>query len=476
MSGLAAVLGKGANKDLEAMLSKLRHRGTGESIVYKNSKYKLGELNLSPKNGSMETGDSYGVIFDGEPLYKTKVLAREDLLKLYLEHGPDFVQELEGSYAIIISNETDFFAARDLFGTSPLYYSVNGESTFFASEMKALDKHADNIKPFPPGHYYTNKDGLTKFRHLPKFIGKEENLDATIYADKLKKLLTEAVEKALRGHKNIGAFLSGGLDSSIIVAAASQATDEKIATFAVGLENSDDINNARKAAEYFGTDHNEYIYSPQEMLDVLPQVIYHLESFDVELVNSSIANFFVSKIAKEKGIKVILSGEGADELFAGYHHLKECKNEEDLNDNLNELVEGLHNGALQRVDRMTKAHSLECIMPFMDPDVLEFALALPCRYKISADGTEKYLLRKAFSDLLPQEIVWRRKAQFGIGTGNEDIMEALIAEKVSDKEFAAAQEANDITLKSKEEYYYYKIFKGFYSAMSIEKTVNRWLM
>ncbi len=475
MGGIVAVVGKSADKDLEAMLLKLKHRGTMEKVIYSNSRYTLGELNLSHKYCSQELKNDYGVIFDGEPHYNKKILTREDLLTLYLDHGPDFVQKLEGSYAIIISHETDYLAARDLFGTKPLYYSVNGESTFFASEMKALDKHANNIKIFPPGHYYTKKKGLKKSKDIPKIIA-TDNIDISTSAIMLKNLLISAVEKALNENKNVGAFLSGGLDSSVIVATAGEVLDKKIATFAVGTENSDDIINARKAAEFLGTDHSEYVYTPQEMMDVLPKVIYHLESFDVELVNSSIANYLVSKIAKENGIKVILSGEGADELFAGYHYLKECKNDEELNHSLTELMEGLHNGGLQRVDRMTKAHSLECIMPFLDTDIVDFALSLPCKYKISEDGTEKWILRKAFSDKLPDEIVWRKKAQFGIGTGNEDIMEGLIAAKVSEDEFAQAKEKGDLDFKSKEEYFYYKIFKDFFSAKSIEKTVNRWLV
>lgn len=475
MSGIAAVIGKDNENSLETMLKKIKHRGSGQNLIYNSGNYQLGELNVTD-NKEKQTGDArYGIIFDGRPVYGGKELNRAGILELYKKQGPGFIKNIAGNFAIIISGETDFFVARDPYGTKPLYFSVNGEHTLLASEIKSLSALTDNIAIFPPGHYYTGARELKRYQEIPTPEATTQ-LPAREAATNLNKFLTSAINRVFQEHKDVGSFLSGGLDSSVVVTAACKASGKALPTFAVGLENSGDIISARKVAAYLRTDHYEYLYTPEEMLEVLPDVIYHLESFDVELVNSSIANYLVAKLAREMGVMIVLSGEGADELFAGYEHLKKCQSEHELNQELAELLRGLHNGGLQRVDRMTQAHSVECIMPFMDPQVVEFALGLPGHYKISQSNTEKWILRKAFSSELPDEVVWRTKAQFGIGTGNEDIMKKLVAQKISDAEYAKAKDMNSFQFKCKEEFYYYKIFKEFFPAKSVEATVNRWLV
>lgn len=474
MSGIAAVIGTTDENALKTMLQKLEHRGSGQRLIYENYNYQLGELNIADHKEKQTNDDHYGIIFDGRPIFDGKVLNRAEILELYKEQGPGFIKNIAGNFAIIISNDTEFFIARDTYGTKPLYISVNGNQTLLASEIKSLSPLTDNIKIFPPGHYYTEAKELKQYREVP--TPKATNQLAVQEAGTtLNKLLTTAIDKIFQEYHHVGSFLSGGLDSSVVVAAARKVSRKNLPTFAVGLENSGDIINARKAAEYLGTDHYEYLYTAEEMMEVLPEVIYHLESFDVELVNSSIGNYLAAKLAHQKGINVALSGEGADELFAGYHFLKECQSEHELNQELGEMLKGLHNGGLQRVDRMTQAHSVECIMPFMDPNVVEFALGLPGHYKISESGIEKWILRKAFISELPHDLVWRTKEQFGIGTGNEDLMEKLVAQQISDTEYAKAKEINSFKFKGKEEYYYYKIFKEFFPAKSAEETVNRWL-
>ncbi|EEG76301.1 asparagine synthase-related protein [Dethiobacter alkaliphilus] len=475
MSGIAAVIGADDKQALETMLEKIQHRGAGQHLIYENGKYRLGEINVT-ENKVIHTGDDdYGVIFDGMPVYGGKVLTRTKILELYKTEGPGFIKNIAGNFVIIISNTDEFFIARDPYGTKPLYYSKDGKYTLVASEIKSLTPLTDKIEIFPPGHFFTQTKELKRFKDVPVPVAKKQ-LDTEEAAAELNKLLSGAVEKVLQQNNDVGSFLSGGLDSSAVVAAASKISSNPLPTFAVGLENSSDILNARKVAKFLRTDHYEYLYTADEMMEVLPDVIYHLESFDVELVNSSIANYLVAQLAHRQGIKIALSGEGADELFAGYHHLKKCADERELNEELASLMKGLHNGGLQRVDRMTQAHSLECIMPFMDPKVVEFALGLPAHFKLSESGTEKWILRQAFSTDLPEEVVWRTKEQFGIGTGNEDIMKQMISQKVTDREYKRAKERSSFPFKNKEEYFYYNIFKEFFPAKSAEETVNRWLV
>ncbi len=414
----------------------------------------------------------YKLLVDGEPLLDDKMVTKKELLNMFRSKGPAFLKDIEGKFAIIIISGNTIFAARDLFGIKPLYYSKNDTSISFASEMKALIKDYDNVNIFPPGHCYTPEEGFKRFKDMPQ-IKPREDLEAEAASERLKSLLIEAVELSLK-KENTGFFLSGGVDSSVIVAAAREVYDKKIVSLVAGLKDSDDIKKARKVAHYLGTEHSEYIYDAREMFKVLPEVIYYLESFDVEMVNSSIANYFVSRLARDKGLKVILSGEGADELFAGYHFLKDKKEEGELDRELAMLLRGLHNGGFQRVDRMARACSLEVEMPFMYHKIVDFALKLPHDFKISPEEMGKWLLRKAFAGDLPQDIIWRRKAQFGIGTGNENIMERIIEEKVSDKEFSRENKKEGITFKSKEEYFYYKIFQKYFPSKAAEKTVNRW--
>lgn len=474
MSRLAAVVGTDSEKVLEGMLKKLEHRGFKHQLIYDNHKYRLGELNVT-EDKEVQTGDPhYGVIYDGSPMYNGRETTRAEILNLYKEQGPNFIENISGNFAMVISNGTEFFAARDPYGIKPLYFSANSEHFLLASEIKSLNQVTDDIEIFPPGHYCTGAKELKRYTKisLPRAA---EAYTLEEAAKALYELLISAVNR-VSGKKHLGSFLSGGLDSSVIAYAAIKTGPGNIPTMAVGLENSDDILKARKVAKYLGTDHYEQVYTPEEMLDVLPQVIYNLESFDVELVNSSIANYYAAKLAQELGLKTVLSGEGADELFAGYHYLKEYETGYVLNEEMVELLRGMHNGGLQRVDRMTQAHSLECVMPFLDPRVVEFALALPGSYKLSKSGVEKWVLRIAFESELPGDILWRTKAQFGIGTGNEEFISNLIEKKVSRDEYARAKKTNNIEFKSKEEYYYYKIFKEFFPARSVEETVNRWLV
>lgn len=475
MSGIAAALGPVDNHSFQQMLERIRHRGPEGEHIYTRGSVQLGEVGF--KRGQLKDIEykGYALVLDGEPLLGYEKLSREELLDIYLERGPRFVKELNGKFALVISNGDDFFAARDLFGIKPLYYAGNGKNIYFASELKSLLRTGHAVNIFPPGHFFNRTEGFVRFKEMPSVIP-QDNLKLEEAERKLKTLVLAAVERALDSRENSGIFLSGGADSSIIAAAAGQVSGRGIPAFVAGLEGSPDVESSARAAQYLGMEHFPYIYSIEEIFEVLPEVIYYLESFDVELINSSIANYFVSRLAQAHDIRVILSGEGADELFGGYHFLKQCRDDEELNYEIKKLLMGLHNGAFQRVDRMAMAHSLEVEMPFLDPAVVDFALKLPSHWKISEDDTGKWLLRKAFTADVPTEIIWRRKAQFGIGTGTENVMHKYIEEKVSDEEFHNAGNEGELDFKSKEEYYYYSIFKRFYPHKSALKTVNRWLV
>lgn len=475
MSGIAATL-ENSNHIIEKMLDRIRHRGREEEEIYRQGSVQLGEVSFDREQLGAVSQKGYGLVLDGVLFFKNKRLTKTQLLNMYLEKGAKFVKDLEGKFAIIISNGDDFFVARDLFGIKPLYFSNSANQWSFASEMKALVHSSDQINIFPPGYYFTKEEGLQQFQEIPSFKH-ESNLSIEEAEEQLRELLYAAVKRALETSGEAAIFLSGGVDSSIIVAAAQHISGNKIPTYVAGIEGSPDLENARKVAEYFKTKHKQLVYSNKDILEVLWEIIYYLESFDVELINSSIANYFVSKLAQSDDIKVILSGEGADELFAGYHFLKQYKDENNFSFKLHELLKGLHNGGFQRVDRMAKAHSLEVEMPFMDPQVVKLALQLPARWKISENEMGKWLLRKAFCCVVPEKIIWRRKAQFGVGTGTEKTMHKIIDDIVSEEEFNhACQNESEINFKSKEEYYYYKIFKKYFPGRAALKTVNRWLV
>lgn len=267
-----------------------------------------------------------------------------------------------------------------------------------------------------------------------------------------------------------GVYLSGGLDSSIIAALTVQEW-EGVDSYAVGMEGSEDLIYARLCAKHLGTRHHEYIYSLDEMLEVLPKVIYYLESYDAALVRSAIPNYFLAKMAMEPE-KVVLSGEGADELFCGYSYMQSMSPEQRVSE-VYHLLETIHGTGLQRGDRMAAAFGMEVRFPFLDMDFVQYSLRIPDCLKCSPSRQEKWLLRKAFSHLLPQEIVSRKKEKFSKGAGSSRLLSQVAGEKISDKKFA--QNSTTVAgnkLKSKEELYYYRIFHEFFPQKAADKTVG----
>jgi asparagine synthase (glutamine-hydrolysing) len=314
------------------------------------------------------------------------------------------VSRLDGMFAFVLYDGKDILVARNPLGIKPLYQGQKDGLLFFASEFKVLEGVVDNIQEFPSGHYYYSKKGLVQYYYLPEVTEWKDNVDEI--TKMLRGILSKAVKKRWMSDVPLGCFLSGGIDSSLISAISKQQFNH-LDTFTVGLEGAGtDLGYARKVGDFLGTDHHEYIYTRDEVLEVLPDVIYHLESFDPPLVRSAIPTYFVSRLAKDY-VKVILTGEGSDEVFAGYHYIKRFKNMEDVHNETTRILTGLHNMNLQRVDRATMAHSIEGRVPFLDIDFVEFTMSIDPKLKLAGEESriEKCLLRQAFTGYLPDEVL-----------------------------------------------------------------------
>jgi asparagine synthase (glutamine-hydrolysing) len=495
MCGIAGIWGQTDQNSVKNMMEALVHRGPDANGIFVASERDcvLGHQRLSimdPSGGDQpiygETRDR-AIVGNGEiynfPTLRGELSKRhqfrtssdtEAVLHLYGEEGTEAVKHLDGMFAFAITDGDELFAARDPIGIKPLYYGERDGAFLFASELKALSKCCDNISEFPAGSFYHSKTGFSSFYEVPDI---QPELDAEF--EPLVKEVRETVEasvvKRLMSDVPLGAFLSGGLDSSIISAVAKQHKGE-LHTFSVGVEGSKDIKAARVVANHIDSIHHEYIIPPEEVIAKLPEIIYYLESFDQDLVRSAIPCYFTSRLAVEH-VKVILTGEGADELFAGYTYYKGIPDDEVLHRELRRSVASLHNINLQRVDRMAMAHSLEGRVPFLDLKMIELGQRIPAHFKLRGEPlVEKWILRKAFEDMLPEEIVWRGKEQFDEGSGMVDLLDKMLAETMSETEAQAyRQKYPQVYLRSPEECYYHRIFmEVFENSESILSNVARW--
>jgi asparagine synthase (glutamine-hydrolysing) len=265
----------------------------------------------------------------------------------------------------------------------------------------------------------------------------------------------------MMGDVPVGVFLSGGLDSSLVAAIAARFYEdcgEKLKTFAVGLEDSPDLLAARAVAEYLDTEHHETVYTGEDALRVLPTVVRTIESFDPSLVRSAVPNYILAEFTA-RHVKVVLTGEGADEIFAGYEYLEDFRTEDELHAELVRTIEGLHDLNLQRADRVTMAHGLEARVPFLELDMISLGLSLPAGWKLAGeDQEEKRLLRQAFEGWLPDDFLWRKKAQFGDGSGAASVLKEIMEERVTEEEFERERHEVEPPLRTREEVAYYRIF------------------
>jgi asparagine synthase (glutamine-hydrolysing) len=411
----------------------------------------------------------------------------EVALRLISERGPGALSELLGMFAFLIAGEDgSFIAARDPVGIKPLYWARQDGQVHFASEMSAFDETwQPHVESFPPGHYWTPTGGLVEFaapvppkEELEHFEGPGEP-GAEIPNEILEKVrdrLIRTVERQMMGDVPVGVFLSGGLDSSLVAAIAArwyEERSEKLKTFAVGLADSPDLLAARAVAEYLGTEHHESVYSAEDALGVLPEVVRTIENFDPSLVRSAVPNYILAEFTA-RHVKVVLTGEGADEIFAGYEYLEDFRTEEELHAELVRTIEGLHDLNLQRADRVTMAHGLEARVPFLELDMISLGLSLPAGWKLAGEGQEeKRLLRQAFEGWLPDDFLWRKKAQFGDGSGAASVLEKRMEESVTEEQFERERHEVEPPLRTREEVAYYRIFAEDLGKVRPKRTIGR---
>ncbi|MEE9527750.1 MAG: asparagine synthase-related protein, partial [Syntrophobacteria bacterium] len=353
---------------------------------------------------------------------------------------------------------------------------------YLATELKSLAAVTDDIHEFPPGHYMDSGGSFSRFAELPK--APPEVLHSDL--GQMIKDIRDIIQRSLRSRVDFtvptAGLLSGGMDSSVINYLASElhrekfGKDARLKTFAMGVGESEDIRSARVLADHINSDHHELIVDLEQVVEVLPEVIYYLESFDPSLVRSSVSNFLISKYAREHGIDLLLSGEGGDEIFCGYLYLKDFPPEE-LFVHQMECIGFLHNNASLRLDRMNHCNSIRVVAPLISGELFRYMLAIPPEYKQKPDGDEKiekWIFRKAFEPFLPEIITRRLKQEFSQGSGSAALLPDCFETSISDDELAEAQ-AKYPLVRSKEELYYFQLFTDNFGDGPALDTVGQWI-
>ena len=482
MCGIAGVFQQPASQLVEEMVNSISHRGPdGQGVVnVLNGTFghtRLAILDVEGGHQPMHFNET-SIVFNGE-IYNYRELKRrylpnlrakthgdtEVLIHLYRKFGPKCVVLLDGMFALAIQHKGEILLARDPIGIKPLYYgtSADGNHFFFASEIKALIGQVESIKEFPAGFWYHSRLGWHKYYQLEESILPFDGTQADALPA-IKSTLRKAVSKRLLADVPVGVSLSGGLDSSIVTVLAREET-EQLHSFAVGVDGSADLAAAGQMSTHLDTIHHEYIYTAQDMVDALPKVLYYLESFDPALVRSAIPNYFLAKLASDY-VKVMLTGEGADEIYAGYDYLARYEVPDELQSEMIHITNALHNTNLQRADRMSMAFGLEARVPFLDVQSIALALGIPADWKLHHEQTPKALLRGAFANDLPHEIVNRPKQKFSMGAGSSDLITQYAETEISNQDFTSERKRLkdewDYSLQNKEALYYYRILRDFY--------------
>ncbi len=507
MCGILAIIGKGKDEQLVKTLSKrMSHRGPDESdlLITANghilSHERLSIIDLHSGRQPIKGCKTAYMVHNGE-IYNHQAL-RDGILKhhtfrsksdsevivhLYEEFGYDFLHLLDGDFAFVVVDGDDFIAGRDPMGVKPLYYGLDERGRiYFASEMKPIADQCKTFSTFPPGHYYTPKDGFVKY-YRPEYEDYKK-ADKALDLDLIRETLIEATRKRLMSDVPIGVLLSGGLDSSLTSSIAARllaAQGKKLHSFSIGLDkDAPDAVAARKVAAFLGTEHHEVHFTIEQGIEILEKLIWHLETYDVTSVRASTPMYFLSKAITQQGIKVVLSGEGADEIFGGYLYFRNAPSTEDFQKETIERVQKLFTADLLRADKSTMAHGLEARVPFLDKAFLDIAMRIEAKEKQpkTYDGVEKYILRKAFDveeqPYLPKEVLWRQKEQFSDGVGYNWIDQLIeyASSQVTDEQLAAATERFPYnTPATKEAYFYRDIFHKHYPQVSAAQTVRKWI-
>ncbi len=492
------------------MSAKIRHRGPDWSGIYCGEHAVLAHERLSivdPQSGGqpLYSPDGRLVLAVNGEIYNHRELRRElageydfqtgsdceVILPLYRKYGLGLFDKLNGIYAFALYDieRNEYLVARDPIGVIPLYVGWDGDGHFYAaSELKALEGVCNVIQPFLPGHYWSSREGrMTRWysRDWFDYDAVKEN-DADPQA--LRTALEAAVRRQLMSDVPYGVLLSGGLDSSIISAVAMRYADRRIETegrdsawwprlhsFAVGLKDAPDLAAARRVAEHIGTVHHEIHYTIQEGLDALRDVIYHIETYDVTTVRASTPMYLLARVIRSMGVKMVLSGEGADEIFGGYLYFHKAPDARAFHEETVRKLGRLHLYDCLRANKSLAAWGVEGRVPFLDTEFLDTAMRINPAAKMARDGRiEKWILRKAFEDLLPPEIAWRQKEQFsdGVGYGWIDSLKAMAEATVSDREMAQAADRFPINPpRNKEEYCYRSIFEECFPSQTAAQCV-----
>jgi len=480
VAGIAGVQGAD-NGELTLMLERIKYRGPHETWISRDSQVNIGcnELNIGAdcKDGSHHASDGKRTaILDGRVYNpeKLKMTDAEAALYFYDSFGPHFAKKLDGDFACAISDNGKMVLARDWAGVKPLYYGHNSEGALcFASEAKSLVGIADDVREFPPGYIYSREMGFQRYTceavETPEFENYEQAKRVT------RQLLEEAVEKRMKDNAVGGILLSGGLDSSLITYMVYQIKPD-IECFTVSMEEGQDLPLATDVTEYLGIKHHILIFGEKEINEILPQAIYHQEMYEESCVHGAIANFLAGRFVSPY-TNCVFTGEGADEFLAGYDgQFKQGRNQEEVAGIVDLLINVAHNTALQRLDRLAAANSIETRMPFLDAKVMDFSMKIPLGHKIHGpEQVGKWVLRQAFEGCLPDHIIYQPKRFFAQGSGVAGIMRSLAEKHVSESELAAHNRGEENPwLSSVEELYYYRIFKETFPHPTFDRLVGRW--
>lgn len=492
------------------MSDKLRHRGPDWSGIYTGEKAILAHERLSivdPQSGGQPLKSKDGKIIltvNGE-IYNHLAIREqlkgeyefqtgsdcEVILALYRKKGIHFLEDLNGIFAFVLYDEEkdEYLVARDPIGVIPLYIGTdNAGHIMVASELKALEGYAVHYEPFLPGHYYYSKEKKQVRWYVRDWMEYDAVKDNLVDISDLKRSLEAAVQRQLMSDVPYGVLLSGGLDSSIISAIAKKYAAKRIEndsktdawwpqlhSFAVGLKGAPDLKAAKKVADYIGTVHHEINYTVQEGLDAIRNVIYYIETYDVTTVRASTPMYLLARVIKSMGIKMVLSGEGADEVFGGYLYFHKAPDVKAFHEETVRKIGKLYLYDCLRANKSLSAWGVEGRVPFLDKEFLDVAMRLNPEAKMSPGKViEKKILREAFSDMLPDEVVWRQKEQFSDGVGYSwiDSLKQLTSNLVSDEEMAHASEKFPVqTPMNKEEYYYRSVFEELFPSRSAALTV-----
>ena len=483
------------------MSKKIRHRGPDWSGIYCGDKAILAHERLSivdPASGGQPLYSKdrnlvlavNGEIYNHVKLRKDlkqdyEFLTKSDceiILALYNEKGIDFLDDLNGIFAFALyDKEKDIYLiGRDHIGIIPLYMGWDQFGNFYvASELKSLEGVCTKIEEFPPAHYLYSKDGKVKSWYQRDWMNYENVKDNTSSIKELKEAMEASVHRQLMSDVPYGVLLSGGLDSSVTSAIAKKFAAKRIESkdtkeawwpqlhsFVIGLEGSPDLLAARKVADHIGTIHHEIHYTIQEGLDAIRDVIYHLETYDVTTVRASTPMYMLARVIKSMGIKMVLTGEGADEMFGGYLYFHKAPNAKEFHKELLRKISKLHLYDCLRANKSLAAWGVEGRVPFLDKEFLDVAMRIRPEDKMIKNGKmEKWLIRKAFENELPESVVWRQKEQFsdGVGYGWIDTLKDIASKEVTDEQFKNAKFRFTVnTPQSKEEYVYRAIFSDFF--------------